>query len=160
MAYKQPAHSQWERVWIPVGAGLFVLALIVSALVVPQLRPLHFLQALIYVAVAILARRRSPWGFGAGVTVATIWNSLNLFVTHLMEAGTAEFWSLLHTGHVRRLDTLMVLLGGLGHFILILACLTAFLQLKPGMKEWGKFIAGGVLTLAYLVLIVVTTAPH
>jgi hypothetical protein len=160
MTNERPAHSAWERAWIPIGAVLFVLALIVSALVVPQLRPLHFFQALIYVAVVILARRKSAWGFGAGVTIAIIWNSLNLFVTHLMQAGAAELWLLLRTGHVRRLDTLMVLVGGVGHFILIVACLTAFLRLKPGMKQWGKFIAGGVLTLAYLVLIVVTMAPH
>lgn len=160
MTYERLDNSRWERVWILLGAGLFVLALIVSALVVPQLRPLHFFQALIYVVVVILVRRQSAWGFGAGVTSATIWNGLNLFVTHLMEAGAAELWLLLRTGHVRRLDTLMVLLGGVGHFILILACLTAFLHLKPRMKEWGKFLAGGALTVGYLVLIVVTTAPH
>jgi len=44
-------------VWIPIGAGLFVIALAGSALVVPELRLLHLLQALIYVAIVILARR-------------------------------------------------------------------------------------------------------
>src|SRR5215469_10351154 len=117
----------WTRTWIPIGAGLFIVALAVSAMVVPQLRLLHLLQALIYVVVVILARRNSAWGFGAGFTVAVAWNSLNLFVTHLMQAGGVEFWSFLRTGHVRRLDTMMVPLGGIGHFILLVACLTAFL---------------------------------
>jgi hypothetical protein len=43
--------SSMTRVWIPIGAGLFLVALAVSAVAVPELRPLHFLQALIYVAV-------------------------------------------------------------------------------------------------------------
>ena len=99
------------RVWIPIAAALFIVALTASALVVPQLRLVHFLQALIYVAVATLARRHNVWGFGAGVTVAVVWNSLNLFVTHLMQAGAVAFWFLLRTGHVRRLDTIMVTLA-------------------------------------------------
>ena len=40
--------SHWTRVWIPIGAGLFIAALAGSAVVVPQLRLLHVFQALIY----------------------------------------------------------------------------------------------------------------
>lgn len=50
-------NSSSTRIWIPVGSAIFVLALTVSALVVPQLRLLHVLQALIYVTIVILARR-------------------------------------------------------------------------------------------------------
>jgi hypothetical protein len=57
------------RVWIPIGSALFLIALTVSARVVPQLRLLHLLQAFIYVVIVILARRNSVWGFGAGVTI-------------------------------------------------------------------------------------------
>src|SRR5690242_10166730 len=85
------------RVWIQVGAGIFIFALAVSAAFVPQLRLLHFLQALIYVAIIIFARRDGAWVFGAGVTVAVLWNSLSLFITHLMQAGAVELWSFLHT---------------------------------------------------------------
>ena|SRR5215472_201949 len=116
------SESSSIRFWIPCAAAIFVVALIVSAWVVPQLRFLHFLQALIYVAVVILARRNSAWGFGAGVAVGVAWNSLNLFVTHLIETGSMEFWSFLHTGQVRRPDTMMVPLGGIAHFVLIIAC--------------------------------------
>jgi hypothetical protein len=62
--------SSSTRFWIPFAAALFIVALIVSAWVVPQLRFLHFLQATIYVAIVILAYRNSTWGFGAGVAVA------------------------------------------------------------------------------------------
>ena len=148
------------RMWIPIGAALFLIALTVSALVVPQLQLLHLLQALIYVVVVALARRNSAWGFGAGFSVAVAWNCLNLFVTHLMQAGGVEFWSFLRTGHVRRLDTMMVPLGGIGHFILLVACLTAFLALRTDNRKWRKFFLGGVLALAYLVLIVAIARPR
>jgi hypothetical protein len=160
MKQNPAAGPGWTRVSILIGSGLFIFALTVSAILVPQLRVLHFFQALIYVVVAVLTLRNSPWGFGAGVITAAAWNSLNLFVTHLMQAGAVQFWSLLTTGHVRRPDTLMVMVGGMAHFLLIIACLTAFLQLPRGMKLWGRFFTGGLLALAYLVLIVATTAPR
>lgn len=152
--------SRWVLLSIFVGVGLFILALTLSAMFVPQLRLLHLLQSLIYVAVVVLTRRNSAWGFGIGVIIAVVWNGLNLFVTHLFQAGAGQFWSLLHTGHVSRPDTLMVMVGGMAHFLLIIACMTGFLQLRPRMKHWGQFFAGGLLALAYLILIVATTAPH
>ena len=151
--------TQWASVWIPTGAGLFIIALTVSAVVVPPLRLLHFLQALIYVAVIVLARRNHAGAFGAGVTIATVWNSLQLFISHLMQAGAREFWSLLQTGHVRRPDTMMVALGGVGHFVLIIGCVAAFLQL-PGKRLWGRFVTGGVVVLAYFALIVFVALPR
>ncbi len=146
--------SPWTDIWIPIGAGLFLLALAMSAIVVPQLRLLHSLQALIYVAVVIRVRRWSIWGFGAGVTIALAWNGLNLFVTHLTQAGAAAFWSFLHTGHVQRLDTMMVTVGTVAHFILIIACLNALLNQKPHGTEWWKLAGGGVIALAYMALII------
>jgi hypothetical protein len=148
------------RVWIPIGAGLFVVALAVSALVVPELRLLHLLQALIYVAVLILARRNSAWGFGAGFTIGVVWNGFSLFVTHLMQAGALAFWSFVHTGQVQRLETMMVTLGGIGHFILIIACVAALLNQRTDIKKWWKFVGGGFLTLAYFALIVAVARPR
>jgi hypothetical protein len=152
--------SRWVHGSILVGVGLFNLALTLSAIFVPQLRLLHLFQSLIYVAVVVLARRNSAWGFGAGAIIAIFWNGLNLFVTHLFQAGAGQFSSLLRTGHVSRPDSLMVLVEGVAHALLIMACTAGFLQLRPGLKQWGQFLAGGVLALAYLMLIVVTTAPH
>lgn len=152
--------SSSTRLWVPLGALLFLTALAVSAVVVPQLRVLHLLQAVIYVAVVILARRQSAWGFGAGVAIAVAWNSLNLFVTHLVQAGWIAFWSFLRTGQVRRPDTMMVTLGAIGHFILIVACVAGFLNLSPDDEKWSKFVAGGVGVLAYFVLIIVIARPR
>jgi hypothetical protein len=148
------------RLWIPVGAALFIVALAVSACMIPQLRLLHFLQALIYFAVVILARRNSAWGFGAGAIVAVAWNSLNLFVTHNMQAGMVALWSFLHTGRVQRPLTMVILLGGTAHLVLIIACLAAILRLPREEKKWWKFAGGGVAALAYLGLIVAIARPR
>src|SRR5690348_12826724 len=102
--------ARWQ-VWILIGALLFLLALWVSAFVVPKLRLLHILQALIYITVMILARRNSAWGLGVGIAVAVFWNSLQLFVTHNMQRGFVLFWSFLGTGQLRQLDTIMVALA-------------------------------------------------
>jgi hypothetical protein len=111
--------------WIDIGAATFLVALIVSAVVVPGLRFLHIFQALIYIAVIILAHRNSSWGYGAGFAIGIVWNALNLFITHLMLAGAIAFWSSLRHGHVEQLVPMMVALGGIGHFILIVATLAA-----------------------------------
>jgi hypothetical protein len=137
-----------------------VSALTLSAVLIPQLRLLHLFQALIYVAVIVLTRRNSAWGLGAGVIIAVLWNGLNLFVTHLFWEGAGQLWSLLRTGHVSRPDALLVLVGGAAHFLLIIVCMAGFLELRPTRKHWVQFFAGGLLAFAYMVLIVVTTAPR
>jgi drug/metabolite transporter (DMT)-like permease len=148
------------RVWIWIGAGLFLIALAGSALIIPELRLLHLLQAFIYVAIIVLARRNSPWGYGAGFAIALFWNAFSLFVTHLMQAGVGEFWSLIRTGQVKRPDTMMVLVGGIGHFILIAACLAAIFHRSTDKRRWWKFTGGGILALAYFVLIVAVARPR
>jgi hypothetical protein len=148
------------RVWIPIGAGLFLLALAVSALAVPQLRLLHLLQAFIYVVVVILARRDNAYALGAGFTIAVAWNSLEIFGPHLMQAGAVMFWSFLHTGQVEHLETMMVPIGGIGHFILMIACLSAIFQPTTDTRKWWKFLAGGGLVLGYFALIVAVARPR
>jgi len=143
-----------------VGVGLFLFALAGSAVLIPGLRLLHLFQALIYVAVLVLTRRNSAWGFGAGVIIPVLWNGLSLFVTHLFQAGVGQLWSLLRGGHVSQPDALMVMVGGVAHFLLILACMAGFLQLRPGRKQWGQFFGGGLLALAYFILIVAIMAPR
>jgi hypothetical protein len=134
--------------------------LAVSAVAVPELRPLHFLQALIYVAVVILARRKNVFALGAGFTIAVAWNCLEFFGPRLIQAGAGMLWSFLRTGQVQHLETMMVPIGGVGHLILILACLMALFQNTTGTKSWWKFLAGGVLVLGYFALIVAIARPR
>ena len=151
---------RWVRLSIPVGVGLFIFALAVSAAVVPQLRLLHLLQALIYVAILILTRRSNALGFGAAVFIATAWNCLQLFVTNLSETGAGLFWSFVRTGHLTRPDTVMVFIGTMAHFLLIAASIAGFIRLKPDKKQRYRFFVGGFLVLAYMALIIAIAAPR
>lgn len=72
------APPRWISILILVGAGLFMFALILSAVFEPSIRLLHALQLLIYVAVIVLARRDNVWGFGAGCLISAFWNYINL----------------------------------------------------------------------------------
>ena len=154
---------------ISIGVGLFLLALALSAIIVPQLLYLHLLQALIYLAVLVLTQRNNAWGYGIGVFVPTAWNCLNLFVTHLFQKGAVQFWSLIHsgqfwfllrTGQVSRPDTLTVMVGGAAHVLIIVPCVAGFLHLRPRGMQWGQFFGGGVLALAYFALIIAIAAPR
>ena len=152
--------ARWGQVLIFIGVGLFLIALFFSALVVPRLRTLHFLQALIYVAVLITSMRNNIWAYGAGTCVALVWNSLNLFITKLFQAGIGQLVSFFRTGHVSRPDTLMVAVGGIGHFVLIAGCLAVFLSRPPSRKRWGQFFGGGLIAIAYFALIIILAAPR
>jgi hypothetical protein len=152
--------SSSTHFWIPIGAGLFLIALIGSAIAVPELRLLHFLQALIYVAVVILARRNNVIAFGAGFTIAVAWNCLEFFGPHLIQTGAAVLWYFLRTGQVSHLETMMVPIGAIGHLILIIACLAALFDQTTDTKKWWKFLAGGVLVLGYFAAIVAVARPR
>jgi hypothetical protein len=153
------------RVWIPIAAALFTVALIVSAVVIPELRLLHALQAIIYVAIVILARSNSMWAIGAGLAIAVVWNGHGLFVSHSMQRGMTALWSFLQTGHMRELGPtpivpMMVLLGGIAHFVLIGACLAVLFDRRIDDKKPWKMVAGGVSVLAYFALIIIVSDPR
>jgi hypothetical protein len=143
-----------------VGAGFFIFALLLSAIFDPRIRVLHALQTLIYVAVIILTRRGSAWGFGGGCLIAAFWNYTNLFVTTFIRAGLEQFATLIHTGQLQRPDLLVAVIAAAGHFLMIVACVVGFLRTRPNLRRWGQFFGGGILAVAYLVVIIVTTGPQ
>lgn len=150
----------WIRASILIGAGLFLFALFVSAVFEPAIRLLHVLQALIYVAVIVLTRRNNPWGFGMGCIIAAFWNYINLFVTNFISAGLHQLSVLVRTGHLARPDLLIAVIAGAGHFLLIIACLAGFIRTRPKLQAWGQFMGGGVLAIAYFVVIIVFAGPQ
>lgn len=110
----------------------------------PRIRLLHVLQALIYIAVIVLTRKTSPWGFGAGCIISLFWNYINLFVTTFSRAGLQQLSSLLQTGQLRRPNVFIAVIAVVGHFLLIIACLAGFLRTRPGSRAWGQLMVGGV----------------
>ncbi len=153
------AGAKWINPSIVVGSAIFVSALAVSAFFDPQWRVLHVLQALIYVAVIVLARRNSAWGFGAGVFIATFWNILVLFRSPVGPLAVAGIGSLMHGGPAPRPDVVLQVVAACGHVLIIVACLVGFFRTRPGARQWGEFVAGGVLAVGYLLTAVFTVGP-
>ena len=147
----------WIQWSIDFGAGFFLLALVLSAVFDPRIRVLHTLQALIYIAVIVLTRRLSAWGFGAGFFIAAFWNYTNLFVTTFVRAGADQLMLLLHTGRLRRPDLLVALVAAFGHFLMMVACAVGWVRLRPGGRQTGEFVLGGVLAIGFFVLIIFAT---
>jgi hypothetical protein len=145
---------------IVVGAGLFIAALLISAIFEPSIRVLHTLQALPYVVIIILTRKNSAWAYGAGGFIAGFWNYMAIFVNTFVQNGVQQLVVLIRTGQVDRPDQLIAVVAAGGHFLLILACLAGFLRMRPGIKQWGQFLAGGVLAVSYFVAIIVATGPQ
>ena len=154
------ADSHWIRWTILAGAGLFIFALVLSAVYEPRIRVLHALQGLIYVAVVVLTRRNSPWGYGAGCVISALWNCINLFVTTFIRAGVDQLVVLLQTGRLGRPDLALSVIAATGHFLLIAACLVGFLRNRPKAREWGQFVGGGVIAVAYFIAIIATAGPQ
>lgn len=147
------------QLWTYAGAALFLVALLGSAIAIPGLRILHSFQALIYIAVVVLARRNSSWGYGAGFAIAMVWNGMEL-VAHIMQADAVAVWSSLRIGHVPPVVPMTVMLGGAAHCILIVAALVALLRHNTEARKWWKFVGGGVLSIAYFALLVAFARPH
>jgi hypothetical protein len=130
-----------------------MLALFISASFAPSLRLLHAFQALIYIAVVVLARRRSPWGYGAGCLIAGFWNYI------LLRAGAADIWAFV-TGRVIRPDIGLQLAAAFAHCVLIAACLAGFLRRNPCRKEWARFLLAGFVAIGYLIILMITMRPQ
>ena len=140
------------------GAVLFILALALSTLLDPAVGVLHGAQSLLYIVIAVLIWRRQAWGYGAGVTVAALWNGANLFATGFIAGGLESLWVLLRTGHLSRPALLLVLIGAFGHFLMIAGCLVGFLGTRSEARSWGKFFLGAVLV--FLVLAAISPLRH
>lgn len=160
MMSKLAARHGWINASVLAGAGFFIFALALSAVFDPRIRVLHVLQALIYVAVIILTRRGSAWGFGAGCFIAAFWTYTNLFVTTFIKSGLEQLAASVQTGELRRPDLIVAVIAGAGHFLMILACAVGFLRTKPSLRQWGQFVGGGLLAVVYFIAIIFTTGPQ
>lgn len=145
---------RWPLAAIEVGAGLFIVVLALSALVEPAVWLLHTVQALIiYGGVILLARRDSPWGFGAGFTIAALWNTANLFVTGFAAGGLQALLELVRGGRLTHPALLLVLVGTVGHFLMIVGCAVGFLRRRPRPGDWWRLVGGAILLILALVAI-------
>jgi hypothetical protein len=153
-----------ERVieWlIFASSAAFIVILALAAVFDPSIRVLHVLEAFIYIAVMVLAGRRSAWGYGAGFTFAAFWNWMNLVHTTFIKNGVQELMRWTRTGQLRRPDLFIALPAATAHFVLIAACVAGYFFVRQRtVREAMKFWAAGLLAVAYFVVIIILTGPQ
>ena len=148
--------------WLTIGScAVFIFILALSAVYDRSIRVLHFFQALIYVAAAILAWRRSAWGYGAGCIIAAFWNWSNIVHTTFIANGLRELAQVFQTGRVSKPDQLISVVAAAAHFVLIASCLIGYFQIKPrSWREPMKFLGGGLLAVGYFAGIIIVFGPQ
>jgi hypothetical protein len=144
---------RWIAISIPASAGFFIFALFVSAAFQPSLRWLHGLQALIYVAIILLSRQNSAWGFGAGVFIGAFWNFI------FLRGASRDIWALL-SGSAFRADVALQLAAAMAQFLLIAACCSGIWRKRREAAIWVTSLAGGVLAVAFLVALMIILRPQ
>jgi hypothetical protein len=150
------SRNSWVE-WLIVGSCVvFIFILALSAAYDRSIRVLHAFQAIIYVAVVILALRRSAWGYGAGCIIAMFWNWTNIVHTTFIANGFRELARGLQTGRVTRPDQLIAVVAAAAHFALIGSCLVGYFRIKPrGSLEPLKFFAGGLIAVGYFAAVII-----
>ena len=153
--------DRWIKWLIVASCVVFILVLALSAVFDPSIRVLHAFQALIYVAVILLAWRNSAWGYGAGCLIAAFWNYTNLVHTTFIANGVRELSRALRTGQVQNPDQLIAIFAAAAHFILIGACVAGYARIKPKARwESAKLFGGGVLAIGYFAGIIIAFGPQ
>ena len=145
---KPVAAPTWINASILVGSLIFMFALAISAYFESQWRVLHLLQGSIYVAVIIVTRRQSVWGYGAGALLATFWNWMALFRSPVGSEGVKAVVTALRGGPPDA-GALIQLFAACGHLLIIVACLAGFLRLRPAGRQWTAFVGGGVVAIRF-----------
>src|ERR1700723_1778920 len=143
--------SAWVFPAIAASSGYFICVLLFAMFFDPTVRVLHPFQALIYVAIIYLTRRRSAYGFGAGCIMAAFWNYIFLFGAH------KEIWTFLTTG-TGGIFIPLQLSAFVAHFILLAACMVGFLSYQRG--RWAAFVVGGATAVGFLIAFVVMFRPQ
>lgn len=145
------SEPSWVFPAIATSSAYFICVLVFAMFFDPTVRVLHPFQALIYVAIIYLARRRNAYGYGAGCIMAAFWNYIVLFGLH------KEIWTFLTTGKGGIFVPLQ-LSAFVAHLVLLAACVVGFLTVQRG--RWIAFFTGGVAAVGALVIFVVMFRPQ
>jgi hypothetical protein len=136
---------------VTVGGSFFILTLAISAVFVPEIRWLHVVQALMYVAAMWLCIRRSRWGHFIGITTAAAWIFLVAFASPL-------FVELLD--HPGRPDLLLQGLASLANLAVVVGCVWGYVRLTTKSRwDGGRLLLTLVATTGFLVGATAILAP-
>jgi len=139
--------------WLIVpGAGVFTVALAVSAIFDSSLRALHFFQWWLYVATVVLSARGSRWGYFIGISTAAFWNYALFFTSPL-------FSDLVKTP--TRPDVLLQTLAWFGNVAIIAGSLWAYSRLGDRRRaDWGRLMLALAGCTGFLAIIVAIFTPE
>jgi hypothetical protein len=136
---------------ITIGGSFFILALAASAVFVPELRPLHATQAVMYVAAMVLSVRAPRWGYFIGTSLAAFWNLVAMFGSPLFAYLIAE---------PGRPDLILQALAWLANLAVIVGSIVGYRRLSiKSPRDAGSFAVASLATTALLVGATALLAP-
>jgi hypothetical protein len=141
--------------------GLWILILLSSGFLEPEVLTLHLFQSLIYVAIVILVWQGSKWATGLGISIAFLWNDFNLHTGFVFDAGFRRWRELLHGQGVQNFVQLMAPVAFFAHVLLIAVLGARYLRRgdKRGLDAPGFGVAF-VVTFAYFAIILSLYGPE
>jgi hypothetical protein len=144
-----------------VACLVFIVVLAIAAWFDPSIRGLHFFQAWLYVAIAVLALKRNKWGYFLGLATGAFWAYLVLFLNGFFQAGREQLVLLVQTGSLPRPDLIIAVPALLANLTIVLCCLWAYLRL-PGRRpsDFGLFALSVVISIGYFALDMAVFQPR
>jgi len=148
-------------VLIAVCALAFVVVLAVAAYWDPTIRVLHAVEALPYLAAALLCLRRIRFGYPLGAVSGAFWLWTASFLTSFVRNGFERLAMLMRTGHVDRPDILIAAPGAIACGGLLLFSLLGYV-LTPAKSARDAALLGlaVVLVPGFFVAIFAAFAPQ
>jgi len=148
--------------WAILGLCLvFSLISAGAAYLEPDIRVLHFLGWLIYLAVIVLALRHSKWGYGIGIAAAAFWVGLSLFGTTFVRDGLENWAGFLRTGRITSAMALLAVPAAISQLLLIVCSIWAYWRIKN--KRWSDLailMGSAVISIGYLAGVVALFWPR
>ena len=146
---------------IVVCCGVFILILALAAWWDQSIRWLHFFQAWLYVATALLVLQRERWGYFLGAVTAAFWNYVTLFLNNFFHAGLEQLELLLSTGQMPRADLIISVPAVAAHFVMIGCCLWGYARLpKHPASDAGRLAVSAVISIGYFAGIMALFQPR
>jgi hypothetical protein len=146
MEHPVQKHDRFLRTCIYGSAAVFIAILQLTGWFEPSIRTLHLFQSLIYIGILVLCARRNVFGYGAAIGIATFWNTANLFVTTFIRSGWTTLLHLIRTGHAARPELIVAPIAAAAHFVLIAACIAAYLARPTKRRSDLVLLIAGSLT--------------
>jgi hypothetical protein len=148
MTRRRLAAPEWL---IAIGSLFFILALVISAAFIPEIRWLHGAQAAMYVVALWLSIRQDRWGYFIGASVAAFWNLVTMF-------GSPLFAELL--AHPAQPDLVLQGIAWLANLAVVLGSFLGYRRLAArSLRDVGRFALAFVLTTGFLVGATAILAP-